>query len=156
METPQLSKKEKEECLLKAKESSRHRYAKILHKPGDELNRAFNFLLPDSYMQPHHHPSEEKIENISVVEGKIAVFFFDEHGNVTESAILEQCGKTEIDVPAFMWHTYTVLSDYAITYETMMGVYDPATWKNLPKWAPAENTPEAKGYLNFLKTVKRE
>ena len=69
-----------------------------------------------------------------------------------ETFILELDGKMEIDVPAFVWHTYVILSDYAITYETMMGVYDPKTYKNFAEqWAPAENTPESVRYLELLK-----
>lgn len=151
MGIPQLSEKEKEECKLLAENSPRRRYGKILHKPGDEFNQAFNFLLSDTYMQPHHHPSNEKIEKIRIMEGKIAVLFFDDGGEAIKSAILEKNGETEINVPAFSWHTYVVLSDYAITYETMIGVYNPATWKEFAKWAPPENTPESEKYLNFLK-----
>ncbi len=152
MEIPQLSQTEKEEGLRKAAESPRHRHAKILHEPGDELNRAFNFLLPDSYMQPHHHPSAEKVESIHIVEGKIAVIFFDDRGGIREIFVLEPGGRTEIDVPAFTWHTYVVLSDDVITYETMRGVYDPKTWKSFAEqWAPAENTPESIRYLEHLK-----
>lgn len=156
MEIPQLSEKEKEECLLKAKESPRHRYAKILHKPGAEWNQVFNFLLPDSYMQPHLHPNKEKVEDIYVREGKLGVLFFDDQGDITRSMILENGGQEMIKIPAFAWHTYVTLSDFVVTYETMSGVYDPATWKTFAAWAPAENTPEAREYLNFLKTVKRE
>jgi cupin fold WbuC family metalloprotein len=151
MEAPKLSQKDMDEYLALAQESPRRRYAKILHKPGDELNRAFNFLMTDTYMQPHHHPSKEKIENIKIIEGKIAVLFFDDQGNVKKTTVLEPNGKMEIDVPAFTWHTYVVLSDHAITYETMMGVYDPTTWKAFAEWAPQESATEHEQYLDSLK-----
>jgi len=104
-------------------------------------------------MQPHFHPHEEKIEGIEAIQGKLAVLFFNDKGEVIKSVILEKKGDEEsrVDVPGFAWHTYIVLSDTAVTYETMKGVYDPKTWKEMAPWAPLENTPESQGYLDFLK-----
>jgi hypothetical protein len=44
-----------------------------------------------------------------------------------------------------------MLTDQVIVYEEMDGVYDPSTWKEMASWAPKENTPEAKKYLEMLK-----
>ena len=156
MNIPALSKTEINEGLRLAKESPRHRYAKVLHKPGAEWNEAFNFLLPNSYMQPHHHPSKEKVEGIYLVEGTLGILFFDEKGTVTQSVILEKGGEEMVQMPAFTWHTYVVLSRHVITYETMRGVYDPATWKGFAAWAPKENTPESIQYLDSLKTLAQK
>ena len=119
--------------------------------PGDEFNRVINFMMKDSYMQPHMHPGIEKIEKIYLIEGKLATIFFDDKGNISQCTLLEK-GRTEmISVPAFTWHTYVVLSPSAITYETMMGKYDPQTWKDFFTIAPAENTSESVEYLAELK-----
>ena len=59
---PKLSYNEIENYFLKAKQSERKRFPKILHEKGDYNNRVINFVLEDSYMQPHLHPGEEKIE----------------------------------------------------------------------------------------------
>jgi len=148
---PLLPREEADACLRQAAASARRRYPKILHNPGDEFNRVVNFIMRDSYLQPHLHPSPEKIENIHVVEGKMAVLFFDDLGVVTDFTVLEQ-GHTEfIAVPAFTWHTYVMLSEHVISYETMMGEYAPATWKTFAQWAPQENTPESAPYLQSLR-----
>ena len=104
-------------------------------------------------MQPHLHPGDEKIEKIYLIRGRIAALFFDEQGSVRECAVLEEGGETLIEVPAFTWHTYVMLSEYAIIYETMMGVYEPGTWKKFADWAPPENSSESLRYLNFLKSA---
>jgi cupin fold WbuC family metalloprotein len=148
---PQLSEWEIEDGLIQARNSPRNRHAKILHKPGDEFNRVFNFIMDDSYMQPHLHPGEEKIEKIYLIQGKIAALFFDERGALKECTFLEKGGTELIEVPAFTWHTYVMLSNHVITYETMMGIYEPETWKNFALWAPIENCVESVTYLNFLK-----
>lgn len=148
---PQLSEQEICDCLDEARNSPRHRYPKLLHSPGDEFNRVFNFILQDSYMQPHLHPGHEKIEKIHLIRGKLATLFFDEQGAVKECTVLEEGGVTLIEVPAFTWHTYVMLSESTISYETMMGIYEPSTWKKYADWAPTENSSESHAYLNFLK-----
>jgi cupin fold WbuC family metalloprotein len=148
---PAITEEEKKEGILLADASPRRRHPRILHQPGAEFNEVFNFMMGDSYMQPHLHPGEEKIEMIYLVQGKVAVLFFDDKGAVTKCTLLEKEGVDMIAVPAFTWHTYVMLSPSAITYETMMGKYDPQTWKDFFTIAPAENTPESISYLGFLK-----
>jgi cupin fold WbuC family metalloprotein len=137
--------------LLQAANSPRSRHAQVLHKPGDEFNRVFNFLIQDTYMQPHLHPGAEKIEKIHLIQGKLVTLFFDDNGNMAEYTVLEAGGTQHIEVPAFTWHTYIMLTEHVVTYETMMGVYEAKTWKQFAAWAPPENTPESAVYLQFLK-----
>ncbi|MDB4877459.1 MAG: hypothetical protein JWM41_3905 [Gemmatimonadetes bacterium] len=117
------------------------------------FNEVFNFILQDSYMQPHLHPSAEKIERIYLIRGAMAVLFFDDRGAVTKVTVLQK-GRTEfIEVPAFTWHTYVMLDESVVSYETMMGEYDPKTWKEFAEWAPLENSDKSVAYLAFLKTA---
>ena len=152
---PIINSLEINEGINKAIVSERRRFPKILHNPGDVFNRVVNFMMNDSYMQPHLHPGDEKIEKIYIIEGKLAVFFFDDAGEITKITILEKDGIEMIAVPAFTWHTYAMLTDYAITYETMMGKYDPHTWKDFFTIAPAENTEESIIYLKKLQEKAR-
>jgi len=102
-------------------------------------------------MQPHLHPGEEKIEEIYLIQGKFAVIFFNNKGEIEKLSSLAKGGMECIEIPAFTWHTYVMLSESVVTYETMMGRYDPKTWKTLADWAQAENTEESITYLNELK-----
>ena len=147
---PQLTENEIKEGLSKAKDSLRRRHPKILHNPGDEFNRVINFMMGDSYMQTHLHPGPEKIEKIYLIEGKLATFFFNDDGTVKECTILEKGGTEMIEVPAFTWHTYVMLTSFAVTYETMMGKYEPQTWKSFSELAPSENTLEGAAYRDSL------
>lgn len=149
---PPLSPEETADLRARAASSPRRRVPKILHEPGAELNRVFNVMMHDSYMQPHLHPGPEKIEKISLVEGRIALLMFDDQGQVSRVILLEEGGDTFIAVPAFTWHTYVMLSDCAVTYETMMGRYEPSTWKRMAEWAPLENGPDSERYLASLRT----
>ena len=148
---PELSSLELQECLQKAADSPRRRHPKILHQPGDEFNRVFNFMMEDTYMQPHLHPGEEKIEKMYLVQGSFAVLIFNDKGDVEKISILEKGRVERIEIPAFTWHTYVMLSENVITYETMMGKFDPETWKELADWAPGENTQASNSYLESLK-----
>lgn len=148
---PKLSEQEIQDYIKLADSSPKRRYPKLLHNPGDEFNCVFNFMMHDSYMQPHLHPGEEKIENIHLIQGKLAALFFDDQGKVTTCTLLEKGAIELIEVPAFTWHTYVMLTEYVITYETMMGVYEPSTWKKFADWAPAEGVIEASRYLGSLR-----
>ena len=151
IKTPQLSEKEIKEYFDLAQNSERRRTPKILHKKGDYLNKVFNFVLSDSYMHPHLHPSNEKIEKMYLVKGSFALIIFDNEGKITESIKLEEGKKEFIAVPAFTWHTYIMLTDQVIVYEEMEGVYHPSSWKEMASWAPQEDSPQAALYLENLK-----
>lgn len=148
---PQLAEEEVEAWLSQASESPRRRVPKILHSPGAEFNEVLNFVMQDSYMQPHLHPGDEKIEKIHLLRGKLAVLFFDDQGSMRRVTVLEEGHDVYIEVPAFTWHTYVVLSGSTVSYETMMGQYEPASWKHFAQWAPPEASAESAAYLRFLK-----
>ena len=149
---PELSSDEVSLYFSVAKNSERCRSPKIMHKQGDYHNRVFNFILEESYMHPHLHPSEEKIEKMFLLDGSFALITFDDDGEVTNTYVLAKGGRESIDVPAFTWHTYVMLTKEVIVFETMEGVYNPSTWKKMAPWAPSENTLEAPAYLEMLKS----
>ena len=123
---PNLLKK-KNQLLISAKFSTKRR--KIFWKKAETTTCPL-------------HPGPEKIEYIHLVEGRIGIIYFNDNGNVEHTCTLDQSTKTLEVVPAFTWHTYVILEKYAVTYETMNGVYDPLTWKRLAPWATLENSPD--------------
>ena len=149
---PKLSYNEIENYFLKAKQSERKRFPKILHEKGEYNNRVINFVLEDSYMQPHLHPGEEKIEKMYLLKGSFALILFDDEGEVTETFLLEKGKRETIVVPAYTWHTYVMLTKEVVIYETMKGVYEPSTWKKMASWAPKENAKAASKYHAGLKS----
>jgi cupin fold WbuC family metalloprotein len=148
---PELTREQLSSGLAMAAKSPRRRHPHLLHSPGAEFNMVFNFIMSDSYMQPHLHPGSEKIEKIHIVQGRIAVLYFDDQGSVTNCTVLKKGGVEFIEVPAFTWHTYVMLTEDVVSYETMMGVYNPSTWKKFAPWAPAESATDAGAYLTNLK-----
>jgi cupin fold WbuC family metalloprotein len=150
-EVPVLLNEELKIHFELATNSIRKRSPKILHKKGAYLNQVFNFILKDSYMHPHLHPGKEKIEKMYLIKGSFALILFNEVGQITQKIILEEGKLDFIEVPAFTWHTYVMLSDEVIIYETMDGIYEIDTWKKMASWAPKENSLDAENYLEILK-----
>lgn len=150
---PELSSDDISSYFDLAYNSERRRSPKIMHKKGDYINKVFNFILSDSYMQPHLHPGSEKIEKMYLIKGSFALIIFDNSGNVKDAIILSKGGKEFVAVPAYTWHTYVMLTSEVIVYETMDGVYEPSSWKEMASWAPKENTIEAYNYLETLKAI---
>jgi len=148
---PNLSQEDIESHFKEAEKTSRRRSPLILHKKGDYLNKVFNFILEDSYMHPHLHPSDEKIENMYLIKGSFGLIEFDNNGMINKTTILEEGSLTSIKVPAFTWHTYVMLSGKTIVYETMEGKYEPDSWKKMASWAPVEESLKAQTYLESLK-----
>ena len=149
---PELSNKEIESHFIQANKTTRRRSPLILHQKGDYLNKVFNFILEDSYMHPHLHPSDEKIENMYLIKGSFGLIEFDNKGNINKTTILKEGNLTSIKVPAFTWHTYVMLSQENIVYETMEGKYEPNSWKKMAPWAPIEESNQAPSYLQELKS----
>ena len=147
---PPLNHQDIELGFEKAEQSSRKRYPKILHKQGDKQNKVFNFLLKGTYMRPHRHLGKEKIEKMSLISGSFVLLYFNNKGEIIEQHILDIGKKEYIEVPSKTWHTYIMLSDKVLIYETMEGVYDPKTWKDLASWAPAEYGSEGQIYISSL------
>ena len=102
-------------------------------------------------MQPHLHFGKEKIEKMYIIHGSFALITFDNNGVVVNIDVLEKGGRETINVPAFTWHTYVMLTKKTIVFETMDGVYSPDTWKEMASWAPSENTQGANCCLEILK-----
>ena len=148
---PLISSKERVNSFSKAHNNPRKRFGNILHKPGDYHNQVVNFMLGESYMQPHLHPGDEKIEKMYLIDGVFVLFFFDDKGIITDKFTIKKGGIEAIEVPAFTWHTYVMLSEEVVIYETMEGGYDPLTWKEMATWAPIENTEEGFAYFDLLK-----
>ena len=148
---PDLSAAEMQYFFSEAESSERRRFPKILHEQGDYNNKVINFIFDQSYMQPHLHPGDEKIEKMFLIYGSFALILFNNKGDISECIILEKGKRETVNVPAFAWHTYVMLSEKVVIYETMEGVYDPLTWKEMAPWAPLEHTPEADHYLSYLK-----
>jgi cupin fold WbuC family metalloprotein len=150
---PNLLLNLKKKCFNEAINSKRRRHPLIIHNQGDEFNQVFNFICSDSYMRPHLHPFNYMIEKMHLIEGSFELFFFDNKGSIIKTYLLNKPGQ-RVYVPALQWHTYVMRSNFTIIYETMIGKYDPLTWKKMANWAPEEESIDANVYFKSLKNFK--
>ena len=147
------------ECLdalsERAAASPRRRMNLNFHDtPAHPANRMFNAMEPDSYIQPHRHSAAFKDETFIVVKGAVGMVLFDEHGNVSQTALLRANGDLiGAHVPAGVFHSVLALEPGSIFFEVKAGPYDPATAKDSAPWAPEEGAAEAPAYLSKLKAL---
>ncbi len=139
-----------------AKISVRRRMNYNFHQPQDIVQRFLNAIEPDSYIHPHRHFDPPKDEIFLVLRGKGAVFTFKDNGEVDELYILNVLNNQwGVDIPAGLYHTIISLDNNTVFYEVKAGPYNPTADKGFAPWAPEENTPESKEYLEKLVRLTR-
>jgi len=85
-----------------------------------------------------------------VLTGELALFLFDDGGQVVQQHVLGRDGLLGIDLSPGLWHTLAAVTDTAVCFEVKPGPYDVATDKEFAPWAPKEGDPAAPGYLEAL------
>ncbi|HEY1205446.1 MAG: WbuC family cupin fold metalloprotein [Bryobacteraceae bacterium] len=138
--------------LHQARQSPRQRMNFNFHATLDENpSRLLNVLLRGTYITPHRHSDPPKSESFVVLEGRIAVFIFDDTGRVAERHALGRGDAAlGIDIAPGIWHTAAALSDHAVCFEVKPGPYVQAVDKEFAPWAPREGDPRCAAYLETL------
>lgn len=119
---------------------------------ADAAHRLLNGIEPGSYIPPHRHLDPAKDESIFILRGRLGAVFFDENGNVTETATLEPGGvQVGINIPHGTYHTVLALAPDTVFFEAKAGPYLPVTPEERAPWAPAEAESGAADYLSALR-----
>lgn len=132
-----------DETQAKALQSPRLRMNYNFHERLDDpINRLLNAMEPGTYLRPHRHLNPAKDEIFLLLRGKVAVFLFDEEGNITEKTILNpKEGAYGAEIKAGTWHGLLVLESGSVIYEIKQGPFAPLAPENLAPWSPeAEDT----------------
>jgi cupin fold WbuC family metalloprotein len=137
--------------ILEAKNAERKRKNYNYHQSfSDPINRMLNAIEPGSYIQVHKHENPDKREVFILLKGKLAVIFFDNHGNITEHVILDNQENFGVEIPPSVWHTLIALESGTIVYEIKDGPYSVTDDKNFASWAPKEGDEYCNEFLNSL------
>lgn len=141
------------QLVTQAADSPRQRSHYNVHEaPTDLVQKLFVAATRQSYFRPHRHT--DKSEFAIILRGRFVVFTFDDQGNISNKQLVgEGTGINGLELPPNTWHSWISLNDDALFFETKQGPYDPATAAEFAPWAPAENTPEATGYLDMLRNA---
>jgi cupin fold WbuC family metalloprotein len=137
--------------LTRAAASPRGRINHNFHPDmASNPHRFLNAWTRGSYAAPHRHLQVPKPESFIVLRGELALFVFDDRGEVTDRFVLGRNGVWGIDLAPGLWHTVTALTETAVCFEVKAGPYDAATDKEFAPWAPGEGEPGAAEYLARL------
>jgi cupin fold WbuC family metalloprotein len=137
----------------KAKTAPRLRMNYNFHDDlNDPINRLLNAMEPGTYLRPHRHCSPDKNEVFLLLRGKVAIFLFDEAGNITETVILDpRQGCYGGEIPAGTWHGLLVLESGSVIYEIKQGPFAALAPENMAPWAPpAEDGEAVRVYMKRL------
>lgn len=137
---------------LEAKVSPRRRKNRNFHERDDDLaHRLLNAIEPGSYVAPHRHLDPNKDETMIVVRGQLGIVFFDETGQLTQTAVLAPGGTAcGVNIPHGVYHTVLACQPGTVFFEAKAGPYVPLSDAERAPWAPAENAPEAAAYAQSL------
>lgn len=142
-----------DETTGRAKQSPRLRMNYNFHERLDDpVNRLLNALEPGTYLRPHRHLNPAKDEIFLLLRGRIAVFLFDNKGEITETQILDpKEGTYGAEIKAGTWHGLSVLESGSVIYEIKEGPFAPLAPENFAPWSPApEDTEGVEKYMELL------
>jgi cupin fold WbuC family metalloprotein len=142
-----------QQTASESRDNERRRIVQPFHRTNEDvLRRMLNAIQPDSYIQPHRHPSVSDVEAWLVLQGALALFFFENDGAVSERLVLRAGSEAfGVDFPGDRFHTLVVLEPNTVIYEVKPGPYVPFAGTEVAPWAPAEGTSAAVGYLEQLR-----
>ena len=150
-----------DDLLHRAAGTPRRRQHHNLHTSHtDPSQRLLNAIGLDSYIRPHRHALDPKVECLVAVRGKFSLITFDERGSPERVVRFgtELHGRDDqldigVEVPAATWHTVIALVPGSVLLEVKAGPFDPHAAKEPAPWAPEEHSADAEGYFQALRRI---
>lgn len=121
------------------------------HNHSDKVQEMVIAFCQESYVRPHRHVN--KSESFHVIEGDLAVVFFDNKGHVTRRIKMSPCGSGRTflyRLSSSLWHTVMPLSEFVIIHETTTGPFVKGETE-FASWGPEEA--DADGIRAFLARI---
>jgi len=142
-----------------AKHSIKQRqYANLHSTYHEKCQRLFNAIEYDSYIQPHRHSLDRKIDTLLAVKGFFALIQFSDEGAIkavsflgSESHITKDTDMYGVEILPNEWHTLIAMSPNAVLFEVKEGPLVSEAAKEVAPWAPKEDSAEATQYFQSLK-----
>lgn len=140
----------------KAATAQRRRTNYNFHEsPNDPVQRLVVAMQKETYIRPHRHAAENKMEFAIAVQGRMQVVLLNNNGAVAERIDLTPGGATVgLEIPSHVWHTWLALDDNAVFFECKCGPYNPDTTNVFAPWSPPEGDPRVKAYSRWLAHAK--
>ena len=142
-----------------AHESPRRRQSRTIHITTDDpCQRLFNAIEMDSYVRPHRHKNDPKLETLFAIRGRFILVTFTEQGEIeevipfhSEKFDANNDSGVGVEIQPGTWHTIIATEPRSIMLEVKAGPFNLDISKEPAPWAPAEETPEGQAYLAKLK-----
>lgn len=117
------------------------------------MQRLFNAIGVDSYIRPHRHLLDPKIETLIAVRGRMAMIAFDNDGAITDCVVfgIGEGDAAGVELGTDQWHTVVALVPGSILFEVKQGPFMPDAAKEPAPWSPEEHSPDATAYLGGLR-----
>lgn len=145
-----------DDLSAQAAQNARLRMNHNFHRSMDDpIHRMLNALEPGTYIPPHRHLRSAKAESFLVLRGELALFVFDEEGNVSECRVVSpDRGTYGAEIPAGTWHSMLALQPGTVIYEVKPGPYRPIAPEDVAAWAPSAADAQAVSlYLESLQAM---
>lgn len=123
---------------------------------SEPCQRLLNAVEPGSYIRPHRHMTDPKVECLVALHGLFLVIFFDDVGKIVEKYFLGSERYREnsvalIEIQPWVWHTVISLRSGSVLFEVKAGPFNPNAAKDFAEWSPCESDPESsKSYYEYL------
>ena len=143
------------ELAKKAADSDRRRSHLNVHDALDaQVQRLFIATEPETYMRPHRHAESHKWEFFVVLEGAIDLLIFEEDGTLHQRIPMVPDKTRAVEVPPGSWHAYVCQQSGTLALEVKEGAYIPTPEADFAPWSPAENTPGAPKFRDWMRTAQ--
>lgn len=124
------------------------------HDPAhDPVQRFWIQLQPGTYVRPHCHAPQQRLETTVLIEGTCDLLLFGADGTLQQRLRLAGGALRAVELTPDQWHSYVALEATTL-FEVKQGPYDPGADKLFADWAPAENTSEAAAFLQRMSALK--
>ena len=136
---------------LQAKSRARQRVNHNMHPVlSDPVQRLFNAIQPNSYVQPHRHHGDDAWESFVLIEGAGAALTFHQDGRVKDRAELTVDGLRLVEIPPGVYHAVVATCEDTLFFELKRGPYNPHKAKDFAEWAPPEGAPECASFYAWM------
>ena len=139
--------------------SSRGRQHHNIHESyKNSVQRVFNAIGIDSYIQPHRHSLDNKTETLIAISGCFVLILFSKSGAITEIVPFSSEKYDFVDsvsccveVDPGAWHTVVGMTPGSVLLEIKAGPFSEHGAKEYAKWSQGEGSSESINYFNKLK-----
>jgi cupin fold WbuC family metalloprotein len=112
----------------------------------------------DSYVRPHRHRNDPKVETLFAIRGRFLLVTFNDQGEI-EEVIPFHSEKYQssndsgvgVEIQVGVWHTIIATEPNSILLEVKAGPFNLELSKEPAPWSPAEETEDGQAYLALLK-----